>query len=241
MERVGEGGGDERGRLDGMRVLVVDDDDHLRGSVARGLRRAGALVAEAAGYHAAVALLGSRQFVPDAALVDLRLADGWGLELAEALADPEVCCAFSVMTALGGHTEACLLGAGAVDLVRKPALVADLIPVLQATAGRSRYVREYRGISRSPAPAEKSAGHDVRRLRALRNTIVAARVRYALSEREQDVARLICLELSDDEIADALSVSTGTVEQIEASLRDKLGTRTRAGIVRACYELLEPT
>ncbi len=238
MKRVIEN--DEHHPLDGVQVLIVDDDEPLRGSIVRGLRRAGAIVGEASGYHEAVALLSSRRFVPDAALVDLRLGDGWGLELVEALADPAVCCAFSVMTALGGHTEACLIGAGAVDLLRKPAPLAALIPVVQATAARSRFVREYRGAPPTPAPASEPADREARSRRALHNTIAAARVQYTLSEREQEVTRLICREFSDDEIAASLSVSVSTVKRIEKSLHCKTGARTRAGIVRACYELLEP-
>jgi CheY-like chemotaxis protein len=65
------------------RVLVVEDDDALRSSVARVLSRAGFEVTAAATGAAAVAV--ARGLLPDAAVIDVFLPDAGGLGVARAL------------------------------------------------------------------------------------------------------------------------------------------------------------
>ncbi|MCZ7682424.1 MAG: response regulator [Sandaracinaceae bacterium] len=62
------------------RVLVVDDDDAIRVCIERTLVRYGYLVAVAAGVEEALGR--ARTWRPDVLLVDRRLRDGDGLELA---------------------------------------------------------------------------------------------------------------------------------------------------------------
>jgi DNA-binding NarL/FixJ family response regulator len=53
-----------------------------------------------------------------------------------------------------------------------------------------------------------------------------------LSERELEVLRLISLGHTNKEIADMLSLSVKTVETYKARVMEKLGLRSRAGLVR---------
>ncbi len=66
-----------------MRVLVVEDDDLLRRSIGKAVRSWGAEVFEAATVRDGVALLERH---PDLLVMDVRLGDGTGLDVARAAA-----------------------------------------------------------------------------------------------------------------------------------------------------------
>ncbi|MCW3063899.1 MAG: response regulator receiver protein [Solirubrobacterales bacterium] len=66
-------------------VLVVDDDPVFRG-LARRVLAAGGLIVVAEVATVAEAIAAARQLKPDAALVDIGLPDGDGIELAAELA-----------------------------------------------------------------------------------------------------------------------------------------------------------
>ncbi len=57
-----------------------------------------------------------------------------------------------------------------------------------------------------------------------------------LSTREKEVLKLICLEKNTREIADALFISTHTVESHRANLLLKVGARNTAGLVKWAIE-----
>ncbi|MCB2222310.1 MAG: response regulator transcription factor [Bacteroidetes bacterium] len=57
-----------------------------------------------------------------------------------------------------------------------------------------------------------------------------------LTEREQEVLRLICQEYSSQEIADKLFISFHTVESHRANLIHKAGAKNTAGLVRWAVE-----
>ena len=52
-----------------------------------------------------------------------------------------------------------------------------------------------------------------------------------LSKREKDVLALIAKEMTTSEIADALSISFGTVESHRKNLRAKLQAKNLAGLI----------
>jgi DNA-binding CsgD family transcriptional regulator len=58
-----------------------------------------------------------------------------------------------------------------------------------------------------------------------------------ISEREQEVLRLIALEFTSKEIANLLYISTNTVNTHKKNLRDKLDVKNIAGMVRRGFEL----
>jgi DNA-binding CsgD family transcriptional regulator len=58
-----------------------------------------------------------------------------------------------------------------------------------------------------------------------------------LTNREQDVLRLLDKRYSDKEIADALSISVETVYTHIRHIGDKLGARGRRAIVQAAKDL----
>ncbi len=58
----------------------------------------------------------------------------------------------------------------------------------------------------------------------------------SLSDREIEVLKLTCQELSSKEIADCLNISDRTVQNHRANLIQKLGVRNTIGLVRFAYE-----
>ena len=109
------------GSLQGDRsLLIVDDDEPLRARLARALERRGfdVLTAESA----AAGIAAANASPPAFAVVDLRLADGNGLDVVAALraARPEV--RVVVLTGYGNiATAVAAVKAGAVDYLPKPA------------------------------------------------------------------------------------------------------------------------
>jgi DNA-binding NarL/FixJ family response regulator len=52
-----------------------------------------------------------------------------------------------------------------------------------------------------------------------------------LTDRERQIVRLICCDMSNAEIADKLKIKTSTVETHRQNIRHKLGVRGTAGVV----------
>lgn len=116
------------------RVLVVDDDDGLRGSVCRMLRELGATVDGAAGLPEALASL--RAAPPDLVLLDMLLGDGPdGLEVYRALLAERPGLPAVVMSGFSctGRVEMCR-ALGARDFLRKPFTLAALRSALERAA-----------------------------------------------------------------------------------------------------------
>lgn len=102
------------------RILVVDDDPVFLDRLAASLRRRGHEVVTAERLDEVVELLPG--FVPDCAVIDLRLERESGLEVAEALREhlPEV--RILILTGYGSITTAVdAMRLGAVDYLSKPA------------------------------------------------------------------------------------------------------------------------
>ena len=122
------------GRSEGDRsLLLVDDDDVLRERLARAMERRGFQVATrpsvASGNAAA------REKPPAFAVVDLRLADGSGLDVVAALRDVRPDTRIVMLTGYGNiATAVAAVKAGAVDYLAKPADADDIEAALLAWA-----------------------------------------------------------------------------------------------------------
>jgi len=59
----------------------------------------------------------------------------------------------------------------------------------------------------------------------------------SLTEREEEILKLICNEKSLKEIAHSLSVSEKTIQSHKLHIQNKLGVKSTVGLVKAAYEL----
>ncbi len=122
-------------------ILVVDDKEMMRDSVASTLTRAGFTVVCAAGGQEALDLVARRR--PDAVLTDLRMPGLSGLELLEGIRSIDDDLPVVVMTAFGTvETAVQAMKLGAFDYVTKPFEGDELLIVIKRAVAHARVVRE---------------------------------------------------------------------------------------------------
>jgi two-component system response regulator RegA len=111
------------------RLLLVDDDAPLRRSMSRALERRGFEVLSAEGLAEARELAIDHK--PDFAVLDLRLAEGSGLDLVSMLRDLRPDIRIVIVTGYGNiATAVAAIKAGAVDYLAKPVDADDVVSAL---------------------------------------------------------------------------------------------------------------
>lgn len=195
-------------------VYLVDDEDVVRDAVAWLLRSRRLLSEGHSSAEAFEAMLAARADAvrgawppaPACLLLDLRMGGSSGLALFERLVERGLTQAMPVIF-LTGHgdvpTAVAAVKRGAFDFVEKPFSNNSLVDRIEL------------------ALAASAACLVERRARALRQ-----RDLDELSEREQDVMKLIAQGLPNKLIADTLNVSVRTVEVHRARVFDKLNVRS---------------
>ena len=124
-----------------MHVLIVDDDEALRGLLARELSRSGHRVAQAADAARCLALV--QESEPDAVLLDLLLPDRPGIEVLRQLRAERPAVEVVVLTAHGTiDTALAAMKLGAYDYLRKPCHLQELEITLQRACERRRLNQE---------------------------------------------------------------------------------------------------
>jgi DNA-binding NtrC family response regulator len=121
-----------RAAVPGCGVLVVDDDDGVRGLLDVGLRHVGFKVWLAADGREAVGLYRTHREDIVVVLLDVRMPDPDGPQTLGALrsVNPRVRCCF-MSGDLGGYTEDGLLDLGAVAVFQKPFRLDALARILR--------------------------------------------------------------------------------------------------------------
>ena len=114
-------------------LLLLDDDGPLRTRLGRAL--------ESRGFHPTLvesvdaALTALKQQAPAFAVLDMRLEDGSGLRVVEALRDARPDARIVMLTGYGNiATAVAAVKAGAVDYLSKPADADDVVKALLAAA-----------------------------------------------------------------------------------------------------------
>jgi two-component system, response regulator RegA len=114
-------------------LLLVDDDELWLKRLARAMEKRGYEVATAAGVREGVALARAR--APAFAVIDLRLEDGNGLDVVEALRARKPDARIVVLTGYGAiATAVAAVKLGAVDYLSKPADADAIEAALRNTA-----------------------------------------------------------------------------------------------------------
>jgi two-component system response regulator RegA len=112
-------------------LLLVDDDEPFLRRLARAMEKRG-FVPETAGSVAAGKAI-ARARPPAYAVVDLRLEDGNGLDVVEALREKRPDCRIVVLTGYGAiATAVAAVKIGATDYLSKPADANDITNALMA-------------------------------------------------------------------------------------------------------------
>ncbi len=110
-------------------LLLVDDDVPFVSRLARAMEKRGFVVETASSVEAGRAVAASRP--PAYAVIDLRLEDGNGLDVVEALRDRRPECRIVVLTGYGAiATAVAAVKFGATDYLSKPADANDITSAL---------------------------------------------------------------------------------------------------------------
>ncbi|MFI6323970.1 response regulator [Nonomuraea sp. NPDC050556] len=204
-----------------MRIAIVDDDPLVRVGLRAILSSEDGweVVGEAGDGHGAVVT--ARGFdAPDLILMDIRMPGMDGLEATRRITAREGAPRVLVLTTFEVDEyvfEAMRAGASGFVLKRIPP--KELIEAVRLVASGESLL--------FPASTRRLIERFAAR---------SSRVLPELSQREQDVLRLLARGLSNSEIADELSVAMQTVKSHVAAVLMKLGVRDRTQAVIAAYE-----
>lgn len=130
---------DDKNRIDALpddaSLLIVDDDEPFRTRLGRAMEKRGFTPAIlAGGVRDAIRL--AKEAPPAFAVVDLRLEDGDGLEVVNAIHDIREDCRVVMLTGYGNiATAVAAVKAGALDYLSKPADADDVEKALLARSG----------------------------------------------------------------------------------------------------------
>ena len=113
-------------------LLIVDDDDPLRGRLSRAMEKKGFSVKEAKSKEEALDLV--KKSPPNFAVVDLRLEDGNGLDVVKELFKVKKSSRIVMLTGYGNlPTAVAAVKAGAIDYIAKPVDADDVEAALLAS------------------------------------------------------------------------------------------------------------
>jgi DNA-binding NtrC family response regulator len=130
-----------------VRLLVVDDDDTFRETLAAGLRRSFPAVDTAGSAAECLERIAAAE--PDVVLIDLHLGDGDGLELLDRVAELAPSSERIVVTGFGTVDAAVeAMRRGAFDFVTKPLALERLIETVRRAGERRELRRENTGLRR---------------------------------------------------------------------------------------------
>jgi DNA-binding NarL/FixJ family response regulator len=213
--------------MSGLRILLADDHAVLRDGL-RMLIDAQPdmeVVAQADGGREAVRLCALHS--PDIVVLDVSMPDLDGAEAAERIRaqDPRTRVVALTRHADQGYLRR-LLRAGASAYVLKRTAADALIHAIRIIAAGGTYVDPtlVGGLVSLVVGTQDETGDRARR-------------RIALTEREEEVLRLIAWGQSNKEVAGKLGLSVKTVESYKATALQKLQLRSRTDILR--YALSE--
>ena len=206
-----------------LRVVIADDQPMMRAGFKAVLEATGSIevVAEAATGEEAVAAAEAHR--PDVVLMDIRMPGMDGIEATRRLPRQRVL----ILTTFGLDEyiiEA--LRAGASGFLLKDAPTREVVDAVRAVAAGDAVL--------APAVTRQLLDQVGRRLPA-----AVSRTPDGLAEltdREQEVLRMLAVGMSNAEIATALVVSEPTVKTHVSNLLGKLGLRDRVQAVIYAYE-----
>ena len=207
-------------------VLLVDDHAVVRAGIRNLLEAQGnvSVVAEASSVEDALGI--ALEDDPDVIVTDLSKEGRRGPAVVEAFAERFPNASILVLSMVVSPADVRrALEAGAKGYVLKGAAASELPDAIAKILNGESYVQPALG-ARLAGQGGKDAKH--------------ADPVSTLSEREREVLRLLALGHTNPEIAALLFLSPRTIESHRASIQRKLGVRSRADLVRASAEIVDP-
>ena len=208
--------------MDKIRVLLADDHAVLRAGLRLLLNSQDDMEVVGEAATGAQAVAQARQWHPDIVLLDITMSGVDGLEAVHDIKkdNPE-----TKVLALTMHDDESylrhVLEAGGAGYVLKRSADTELLSAIRAVhqGGTFLHPQHAKALLEPAVETAKelekgSEGYDL------------------LSDREQQVLKLLALGLTNKQIAEKLFISVKTVEAYRARIQEKLGLRGRAALVR---------
>ena len=209
-----------------IRVVLVDDHPVVRAGLRTLLRPASdiAVVGEASDGRQAIAV--AEQLKPDVVVMDLSMGEMDGIATTREVLS-RVPSAHVLVLTMHAEQEYLLgaLDAGASGYLVKSAAERELVDAIRAVAHGDVYVQPSagrvlaRGMRHPPTPADDRARFE------------------RLTDREQDVLKLVAHGYSAPDIGGQLSISPKTVDTYKQRIHEKLGLAGRPDYVRFALRL----
>lgn len=206
--------------MDTKRILLVEDHALFRAGITSIIHQNDAFVLAGEAYTGPDAIEMVLELVPDIVIMDIELPELNGIECTKRILDlfPKI-----KILALTWHEEeqviVDIITAGAKGFLNKNATSQELIAALNTIAAGNNYYSQLASsaliskvLNKPSAKAKKSDTN--------------------LTAREMEITRLIYEEFTNKEIADALFISTKTVETHKRNILQKLKLKGTAGLVK---------
>lgn len=211
-----------------IRILLADDHAVLRAGLKTflSIQPDMKVVAEAGDGDETV--LKSGEFAPDIVLMDIMMPGLSGLEAAKKIKGQNPATKVLVLTM---HEDKAYLyralRSGADGYLPKKAADTELLDAIRATYRGEHYIHP------SMTAGIVAGLRDNKKVSSMLN----GKGNERLSQREQEVLRLLAMGHTSQEIANKLFLSVKTVESRKSRLKTKLGFRGRAELVRYAIQV----
>lgn len=209
-----------------IRLLIADDHAVLRAGLITLLNAQPDMqvVAEAADGNETVAK--TRESAPDIVLMDITMPGITGSEATREIKKQKPETKVLVLTMHEDENYLYqMLNAGADSYVPKKAADTELLAAIRATYRGEHFIHS----SMTNGLLSHARGNAV-------DKTFDSRKKDLLSQREKEVLRLLAMGYTNQQIADKLYLSVRTVETYKARLKEKLGAKGRADLVRYATE-----
>lgn len=206
------------------RVLIADDHSFVREGVGQLISAQADLEVVSSVDNGTNLIQQARNLRPDVIVLDISMPDLNGLDLLALL--PRVSPASRVVV-LSFHREPMMIqqamSSGALGYVAKTAPVGELLDAIRAVSNGRTFLSSHidpvlQGTA-DPAAMSAPQPYDL------------------LSEREQQVFRLVVHGKTNQQIGELLCISPRTVEKHRAALMQKLGIKDTVGLMRCAVKL----
>ena len=230
------------------RVLLVEDEPAVGDALTDCLQQIGCTVVAAPDLRSATASARDDSEIFDAAILDLGLPDGNGLELVETLRSRPVPCVSLILTGQEEVEWARRAAAmGVTGFLRKPVSARLLSSEVAKAIARSREMRawirqgpgidgEALGAVRAQAIVEDLDQPSSRPIRTPQEQVRLLSQEFGLTERQTEALERVSEGQRDRQIADAMGVSYSRVRQLLAASFGKLGVKSRNDFIRFLVE-----
>ncbi len=203
-----------------LRLLIVEDHQTVREGIKLLVNAQADMEVVGEAGDGEIAIANAEKLKPDVIVMDISMPNLNGLKATKKLRrnDPGIKILILTRHTDDGYLQQ-LIAAGASGYVLKQSAPTELINAIRSVAANNSYL--------DPSLTRKVMGGYVNRSESLRGE-----KKGELSERENQVLRLIAFGFSNKEIGAKLELSIKTIESHKANALQKLGVSSRIDIVR---------